>query len=283
MLRISDSQMHSIMLRGVARGLQRRDPQECRPHISVDEKSFKQGHQYVTVLTDPCEKVVIDIVEGRTLEATMKLLKGSLSQKQRLEVLSISMDMWPAFQTAASKELPNADIVHDRFHISKYLNDAVDQTRRAEQKRLLKQNDMTLSRSKYLFLCAPENLSKERRETFEKLRNLDLETSKVYAFKESFREFFRHHTQWGAEQFFNKWYDAAIALENVNLTRVAKMLKSHLTGLLAYIVHRVSNAHAEAMNGRIQLLKANARGYRKFENFKVAILFFLGKMDVYPH
>ena len=283
MLRISDGQMHAIMFRGVARGLSRRDSEECRPHISVDEKGFKKGHQYVSVLSDPCEKLVIDIVEGRTLEATMKLLKGSLSSKQRSEVKSISMDMWPAFQTAASRELLNAVIVHDRFHISKYLNEAVDLTRRTEQKRLLKQNDKSLSRSKYLFLCAPENLSTQRREAFEKLQNLDLETSKVYAFKESFRDFFNNHTKWGAEQFFNKWYDAAIALENVYLTKVAKMLKNHLTGLLAYIMHRVSNGHAEGINGRIQLIKANARGYRKFENFRGAVLFFLGKMDVYPH
>ena len=132
-------------------------------------------------------------------------------------------------------------------------------------------------------MCAPENLSKDRREAFEKLQNLDLETSKVYAFKESFRDFFKHHTKWGAEQFFNKWYDAAIALENVYLTRVAKMLKSHLEGLLAYIMHGVSNGHAEGINSQIQILKANARGFRKFENFRIAILFFLGKLDVYPH
>ncbi|MCX6380437.1 MAG: transposase, partial [Armatimonadetes bacterium] len=40
---------------------------------------------------------------------------------------------------------------------------------------------------------------------------------------------------------------------------------------------------AEGLNSQIQLIKANARGYRKFDNFRVAILFFLGKLDLYPH
>jgi transposase len=31
------------------------------------------------------------------------------------------MDMWPAFMTAARNCLPQADVVHDRFHVSKYL------------------------------------------------------------------------------------------------------------------------------------------------------------------
>jgi len=48
-------------------------------------------------------------------------------------------------------------------------------------------------------------------------------------------------------------------------------------------VHRVSNGIAEGLNGQIQLLKASARGFRQFGNFRVAILFFLGKLDMYPH
>ena len=61
------------------------------------------------------------------------------------------------------------------------------------------------------------------------------------------------------------------------------MLQYYLDGLLAYVRHRVSNGIAEGLNGQIQLLKASVRGFRQFANFRVAILFFLGKLDVYPH
>ncbi|MCF8237346.1 MAG: transposase, partial [Saprospiraceae bacterium] len=39
---------------------------------------------------------------------------------------------------------------------------------------------------------------------------------------------------------------------------------------------------AERINGKIQELKLSARGYRVFENFRSAILFFNGGLDLYP-
>ena len=60
------------------------------------------------------------------------------------------------------------------------------------------------------------------------------------------------------------------------------MLHRHLEGLVAYIRHHVTNAAAEGLNAQIQQIKSNAKGFRKWENFRVTILFFLGKLDLYP-
>ena len=40
------------------------------------------------------------------------------------------MDMWEPFIRTVQQEAPNADIVHDKFHVSKYLGEAVDKVRR---------------------------------------------------------------------------------------------------------------------------------------------------------
>ncbi|MFA0813842.1 transposase [Microbulbifer epialgicus] len=63
---------------------------------------------------------------------------------------------WKAFSSDVGHCLPGATIVLDRFHISLYLNKAVDQVRRSEQKDLLKKGDKRLSRSKYFLLTSPE-------------------------------------------------------------------------------------------------------------------------------
>jgi transposase len=52
--------------------------------------------------------------------------------------------------------------------------------------------------------------------------------------------------------------------------------------LLAYVRHRVTNAIEENLKGQSQRIKTNARGFRQFANFRVVILFFLGKLDLYP-
>ena len=192
------------------------------------------------------------------------------------------MDMWPAFATAKEQVLPQAQTVHDRFHIAGYLSQAVDQMRRDEHKKLTKAGDLTLSKSKWLWLRSPEKLTAKQRALFEALHSQDLETAQVWSFKEAFRDFFHVANVVEGEVFFGNWYEQALALENKHLTKVAKMLRDHLPGLLAYIEHRVSNSVAECLNGQIQLIKARARGFRRFQNFRIAILFFLGKLDLYP-
>ncbi|NLH74330.1 MAG: transposase [Verrucomicrobia bacterium] len=63
---------------------------------------------------------------------------------------------------------------------------------------------------------------------------------------------------------------------------VAQLLKRHLENLLAYLKHHITNAVTEALNSKIQSLKAAARGYRSFRNYRTRILFFCGKLDLYP-
>jgi transposase len=282
LLRLSPGQVHDLMRRAVVRGRGRRDAEESVPHASLDEKSFKHGHQFISVLGDSWGKRVLEVAEGRTQEVAETLLNQGLSESQKRGVQSVSMDMWVAFMNARLRVLPEADTVHDRFHIAKYLNDAVDKTRRAENRALRKENDASLHQTKYLWLKAPENMTDKQQMALEALNGLELETAKVWAFKEKFRSFFDCPSETEAKSFFVTWYEAALALGNAHLAQVAAMLMSHLDGLLAYIRHKVTNALAEALNGQIQRIKANARGFRRFENFRTAILFFLGKLDLYP-
>jgi transposase len=60
------------------------------------------------------------------------------------------------------------------------------------------------------------------------------------------------------------------------------MLKKHLQGLLNYFKHKITNALTEGLNSKIQLIRAQARGFRNFKNYRVAILFECGKLDLYP-
>jgi transposase len=66
------------------------------------------------------------------------------------------------------------------------------------------------------------------------------------------------------------------------MAEVAKKLKRHLDNILTYLKHRITNAVAEGLNSKIQQVKSAARGLTKFENYRIAILFFCAKLDMYP-
>ena len=281
-LRLSPNAMHRVMHRAVARGLRRHPTDQVIRTLTIDEKAIANGHSYATVLVDGDRDCVIDIVQDRTLAAAKSLLETSLTPDQRRWVRCVTMDMWKPFASATRTVLPQADIVHDRFHIAGYLGKAVDDTRKAEHARLAKEGASPLAKSKYLWLKNPENLTADQKALFLALMTGNLDTSKVWAMKEAFKDFFLCAKIKKAQAFFDNWYERAVAIGSQPLTKVANMLKSHLVGLLAYIKHKTTNAKAESMNSKIQALKTSARGFRKFENFRIAILFFFGRLQLYP-
>lgn len=83
-------------------------------------------------------------------------------------------------------------------------------------------------------------------------------------------------------KYFKDWYSHAIRTRLAPVKKVARSLKEHLTGLLNYFEHPISNALSESINSRIQSLKSTARGFRSFANYRTRILFFLGKLQLTP-
>jgi transposase len=279
-LRLSWDATHKIMKRGVERGLAHRDLSTVK-RVGIDEKSFLRGQNYIASLCDLEEARVIEVVQGRKEEDARRLLT-SLPQATRDRIEAIAMDMWPAFIIAAGKELPQAEIVFDRFHVSKHMGEAVDQVRRGEHKELLQTGDKSLAKTRYDWLRQEANIAEDRRKAFDALKASGLKTARAWAIKELLREFWESRNAAFAELHFSKWYAWAVRCRLAAVKKVAKMLKKHLAGLLSYFRHRISNAATEGFNSKIQAIKAAARGFRKFENYRIRILFFCGRLNLRP-
>ena len=272
--------VNAVVARAVQRGLVRRAEEPVRK-LGLDEKSFASGHNYASVLTDVDRSRVLQVTPGRKLEDAERVL-SSLSPEQRAGVRAIAMDMWPAYMSAASTMLLNADIVHDKFHVSKYLNDAVDQVRRAEHKRLRARGDSSLTGTKYDWLRSLPDKRCAQAVALRDLYQANLKTSRAWALKESFAAFWDYRYPKSAERFFNAWITRAMRSRIEPIQSVARMLRRHRAGLINYAKHRITNAAAEGFNSIIQTIKANARGFSSFENFRTRILFFCGKLDLTP-
>ncbi len=66
------------------------------------------------------------------------------------------------------------------------------------------------------------------------------------------------------------------------IINVVKSFKRHIENIITYAKHRIPNAFAEGINSVIQHIKALARGFRDFASYRTAILFYSGKLDLYP-
>ena len=280
LLRLSWDEMHLIQEKAVYRGLQRRKTAALK-RLGVDEKSFLKGHRYATLLCDLDEKRVLDVGRDRK-EDSLKELLGRIPDEQRQEIAAVAIDMWEPYINAVQALLPEADIVHDKFHIAKYVGEAVDAVRKAENKALLKEGSDVLKGTKYLWLTTPENWSSDQKRMFKDLRDQGLKVGRAWAIKEMFADLWEFTYEKAARNYFRKWYMWATHSRLKPVTKVAKMLKRHLDNILTYLKHHITNAAVEGINSRVQQVKSAARGFRNFENYRIAILFFCGKLDLYP-
>ena len=280
LLKLSWRSVQNIMDRAVERGPALRELDEVK-HVGMDEKSFGRGQDYVSVMTDIDESRVLEVSRGHDEEAANELW-DTLSQEQKDNVAAVAMDMWQAFENSAVRHVPKADIVHDRFHISKHLNEAVDKVRRQEHKALKKDGDETLKGTKQLWLFNPENISDAHWEEFEALKDMELKTARAWAIREQFRWFWEYQYAGNAKKFFRLWYQWASRCRLEPIKKVAKMLKRRLANILTWFRHHISNGPAEGFNSRIQSIKSAARGFRNFNNYRTRILFFCGKLELLP-
>jgi transposase len=230
-------------------------------------------------MTDLDGQRVLEVVPGRDTQACLKLW-ASLPEAARQQIEAAAMDMGAPFILGTRQAAPQADIVHDRFHVAKPLNEAVDHTRREESARLAAEGDDTLKHTRYLWLQG--QTPADQKERFETLLETNLRTAKAWAYKEQMVEFWHQPDTDAGHAFFQQWYRSVMSSRLPKMKKVAKSLKAHLGGLLTYFRHRITNALTEGFNSKIQAIKANARGFRRFENYRTRILFFCGKLDILP-
>ena len=277
---LTPDQIDGVMARAVRRGVERRRL-EPMAAVGLDEKAYRKGHCYLTVLTDLEGNRVLEVVPERTTEAARLILK-TLPPKCRRSIEAVALDMWQPYQDAVAAELPEASLVFDRFHVSKHLNEAVDKVRRKEHRELSAAGDGTLQRTKYLWLKSRLDLRTQQGIVFRELLNEDLETGSAWSLKENFRHFWSYQRWTSGFRFLDKWIEAAHDSALPPMQKVADLLERHAEGLLNYLHYPITNAASEGQNSRIQGLKTAARGLPKFESLRSRILFFLGKLSLHP-
>ncbi|MDR2531915.1 MAG: ISL3 family transposase [Oscillospiraceae bacterium] len=179
------------------------------------------------------------------------------------EITEVSMDMSPAFISGVGKNLPNASITFDKFHVVKQLNEAIDEIRRNEQK-----INPCLKGSRYIWLKNPANLTARQQSNLKTLSKENLRLSRAYQMKLTFQDIYRYISDKRTADFaIQKWLSWAVRSRLEPIKKFAKMLKAHYKGVLRYFDSRLTAGLSESINSRIQEVKRRAKGFRNIDNF----------------
>jgi transposase len=282
LLSLSWDEIHGIMQRAVARGLSRRQAEPVAK-LGVDEKAFRKGHKYFTLVNDLEQSRVLYVSEDRT-QTSLDGFWATLTEEQRTSVEAIAMDMWEPYLNSVRAHIDEADrkIVFDKFHIAQHLGEAVDRVRRRENKTLQAAGDDRLKGTRYDWLRHPAAMEPKDRREFTALRESNLKTARAWALKEAAMALFTYLYERPARKHFRWWHGWAVRSRLAPMIEVARMLKRRLENVLTYLRHRITNAASESINSKIQWVKYTARGFRNKENFRTAIYFHCGGLDMAP-
>ena len=281
-LQLSWDEIHGIMERAVKRGLARRQAEEI-PQLGVDEKAFRKGHKYLTLVNDLKRNRVLYVAEDRE-QSSLDGFWSTITAEQRASIEAVALDMWDPYLASLRDHLPEAEkkIVFDKFHIAKHLGEAVDRVRRREHKALKAEGDERLTGTKYDWLRNPASMDQKQRREFAELRRGELKTARAWALRETAMSLYDYVYEKPARKHFQWWYSWAVRSRLQPIKEVARMLKRRFENIITYLRHRITNAASESLNAKIQWVKYTARGFRNKQNFIHAIYFHCGGLDLAP-
>jgi len=248
--------------------------------IGIDETSTKKGHKYVTVVMDMKEKKVIYATRGKDAETLSKFNEYIKSKSIKSDqIKEVCMDMSPAYISGVTEKFGKAEIIFDKFHVMKIVNEAMDHVRKQERR-----EHEELKGQRYIFLKANKNLSIRQKQEREELIELLPTIGEAYRLKELIKDFWELDDSSEAEGFLAFWCDLATESKIPAYQKLVNMIKAHWSGILNYTTYKINNGILEGINSKIQLAKRRARGYTNINNFINMIYFIAGKLVLdYPH
>jgi len=231
--------------------------------VFIDETAARKGHDFVTLFVDVQEHRTLYVTPGRDSETITSFCADFHEHGGKPEQIEqVSCDMSPAFISGVGNQLPAADIVIDRFHVTKVVNDAVDAIRKEDVR-----NIPVLKGGKYLFLNNRQNLTKKQCRRFKDLlfSNMNLKTFRAYHIRDAFQLVYDVNSPRFCKHLLNQRYYWATHCRLPKMVKTDKTIRRDWHVIQSWTSERISKGILEGFNSIFQAANVKARGNKMFE------------------
>jgi len=238
--------------------------------LSIDEfKGNADGEKYQTILTDPKNRKIMDILPNRK---ESDLIRYFRQFENRKEVKYFIMDMNPHFREVAEICFPKATIVIDRYHVTRQVIWALERVRKEVQKHLSAEWRRFCKHSKALLNKLPQKLSDEERQKLRIILGLSTRLEHAYYLKNDFLFLMHSPNSEVAEELLSDWI---VSAENAHLPEFYECTRA-IHNWSKYILNSFdvpyTNGYTEGCNNKTKVLKRVCYGVRNFARFRSRIL-----------
>ncbi len=248
--------------------------------IGIDEVSYRKGHKYVTVVYDLERACVVWVGAGKARKTIDQFFNQELSNYQKKKIQWACCDMSMTFIGAIKEHCPNAQLVLDRFHIAKALNEALDEVRKEEWRKAIGEERKVLKGLRWLLFTHADNRSKGQTRILNQVRKSNRRIHRAWVLKDEFNQFWNYKTQWRAKRFLKQWSTTALKSRLEPLRKFVRTIRKHVDNILTFTGSRLTNATAEGLNRIIGIVKNRASGFRTVNAFIDLIYLTIGDVDI---
>ena len=233
-------------------------------YLGIDEIHLGKKSRYYTI--------VIDLEDGRILWAKPgrggAALRGFWRRLRlaKARIRALATDMSAAYWSAVLEHLPDAALVFDKFHIIKLMNERLDNLRRQMVREAEGPLKLRIKGTRFLLLRNPENLQEDQIPKLDQALRLNEPLLLGWYLKEELRELWNQPSRQKMASFLKDWCQKADQTAIGQLMKMAKTLRTHASGILAYARHPITSGKLEGINNKIKTLTKRSYGFHD-ENF----------------
>ena len=244
--------------------------------LGIDEIALRKGHKdFVVVLSDLDRHKLIGMAPSRT-HADIQTVLLAWGSDVLSNIQEVSIDLSGNYRGLVHRLMPQAEIVADRFHVMKLVNDELNQARNAFRRT---PDDLpegvspeaaqaALKNSKYALLKPQESLTEKQRKKLAEVKTVAPKLALMHQSKEAFRALFETESTTPVVFRVLEWISTAQTLYPKAVATMTRWFGE----ILQYFENRTTNGVVEGINNRLKLIKRSGYGFRNFERFRLRCL-----------
>jgi transposase len=262
-------------------GLEHRTLESIRA-IGVDEIQYAKGHRYLTLVYQIEDGLTRLLWVGK--ERTVESFQGFftlIGTQLSSQIEFVCSDMWQPYLDVIRRNCSQALNILDRFHIVAKLNQALDEVRAGESRRMAQAGlEPVLKKTRWCLLKRKENLTGKQKFRLRDLLRYNLRTVRAYLLKEDFQQLWDYDSATWAGKFLDEWCRQTMRSRIEPMKRIARTLRKHRDLILNYFraQKEFSSGVIEGLNNKAKVTMRKSYGFRTFRVLELALYHSLGKL-----
>jgi transposase len=239
--------------------------------IGIDELSYRRHHEYLTIVSNQDTGEVVWAAPGKDA-TTVRRFFEELGPERTALLETVTMDMSGVIKTVVAEQAPHARIVYDRFHVQRLAHDALDAVRRQQWRAADPEDKRAIKGTRFALQKNPWNLSVIEYARLACVQRTNKALYRAYLLKETLCEVLDRRQVHVARDKLGEWLAWASRSRLPPFRKLARTIKAHAEGILAYVATGLSNGRAEGLNGKVRTITRRSFGFHSAYSL-IALIF----------